>query len=129
MNAQRASFVQAVLEGVPLPATRKQLLEYAHAQDPSIVDDLRGLPDEEFDRLDAVGGALTMQPSAPKPPVHALPRPESGKPPGGDDYLTPFPSDTGKVRHDAPRTDPPMKAIEQASKTQKQQKQAQGSSS
>ena len=111
MNAQRASFVQAVLEGVPLPASRKQLLEYAHAQDPSIVDDLRGLPDEEFDRLDA------------------LPRPESGKPPGGDDYLTPFPSDTGKVQHDAPRTNPPMKAIEQASKTQKQQKQAQGSSS
>lgn len=126
MNAQRATFVQTVLEGVPLPATRNQLLEYARAQDPSIVGDLQELPDEEFDRLDAVGELLTMQPSAPKPPEHGLPVPESGKPPGGDDYLTPYPSDTGRVRHDAPRTNPPQKAIEKASQMQKQQKAEQG---
>jgi hypothetical protein len=126
VNAQRASYVQAVLEGVPLPATRSQLLEYARANDTSIVRDLQQLPDEEFDRLDAVGELLTMQPSAPKPPEHGLPRPESGKPPGGDDYLTPHPDDTGKVRHDAPRTNPPQKAIEQASETQKKQKAEQG---
>ncbi|HEY6961341.1 MAG TPA: DUF2795 domain-containing protein [Gaiellaceae bacterium] len=126
MNAQRATFVQTVLEGVPLPATRNQLLEYARAQDPSIVGDLQELPDEEFDRLDAVGELLTMQPSAPKPPEHGLPVPESGKPPGGDDYLTPYPSDTGRVRHDAPRANPPQKAIEKASQMQKQQKAEQG---
>ena len=126
MNAQRASEIQAVLEGVPLPAKKTQLLEYARAQAPSVVADLEGLPDGEFDRLDRVGQLLTMQPSAPKPPEHGLPRPESGKPPGGDDYLTPFPADTGRVRHDAPRDNPPAKAIEKASKLQKKQKAEQG---
>jgi hypothetical protein len=121
MDTQRAAEVQAVLEGVPLPATRQALLEYARANDPSVARDLEGLPDEEFDRLDAVGELLTRGAAAPKPPEHGLPRPESGKPPGGDDYLQPFPTDTGKVRHDAPRTNPPMKAIEQASKLQKEQ--------
>ena len=122
MNAQRASFVQAVLEGVPLPATRTQLLEYAYAQDPSVVRDLEQLPQEQFDRLDSVGELLTMQASAPEPADHGLPRPESGKPPGGDDYLTPHPSDTGEVHHDAPRTNPPQKAIDKAAKTVKRQK-------
>ena len=123
MNAQRATEIQAVLEGVALPATRAELLAYARAQDGDIVRDLEQLPDEEFDRLDAVGDLLTLRPSAPKPPEHGLPRPESGKPPGGDDYLTPHPTDTGKVHHDAPRTNPPQKAIEKASRTQKKQAQ------
>lgn len=122
MNAQRSAFVQAVLEGIPLPATRAQLVDYARAEDASIVPDLEGLPDAEFGRLDEVGELLTMRPSAPSPVSRAVPMPESGKPPGGDDYLTPFPQDTGKVRHDAPRDNPPTKAIEQASKTQKEQK-------
>jgi uncharacterized protein DUF2795 len=122
VDARRAARIQAVLEGIPLPATRAQLLSYAQGNDPAIVRDLEELPDEEFDRLDAVGELLTMQPSAPKPPEHGLPRPESGKPPGGDDYLTPFPKDTGLVRHDAPRSNPPQKTLEKASKTQKKQK-------
>lgn len=122
MNAQRASVIQATLEGVPLPAKKSQLLEYARHQDASIVGDLQGLPEQEFTHLDEVGQLLTMRPSAPKPPEHGLPKPESGKPPGGDDYLTPFPSDTGRVRHDAPRDNPPTKAIEKASKLQKKQK-------
>jgi hypothetical protein len=126
MDAQRATEIQTVLEGVTLPATRKDLLAYARENDAGIIRDLEQLPDGEYDRLDAVGELLTMQPSAPKPPEHGLPRPESGKPPGGDDYLTPFPSDTGFVDHDAPRTNPPQKAIEEASKTQKRQKAEQG---
>jgi hypothetical protein len=126
VNAQRAAEVQAVLEGIPLPATRAELIAYAREQDGDLVRDLEELPDQEYDRIDAVGELLTMQPSAPKPPEHGLPRPESGKPPGGDDYLRAFPSDTGKVRHDAPRTNPPQKAIEKASKTQKKQKAEQG---
>jgi len=125
VNAQRAAEIKAVLEGIPLPAKKSELLAYARTQDPGIVRDLEELPEQEFDRLDAVGELLTMQPSAPKPPEHGLPRPESGKPPGGDDYLTPFPSDTGRVHHDAPRSNPPQKAIEQASQTQKKQKAAQ----
>ena len=126
MNTQRACEIQAVLEGVPLPATRSRLLEYARAQAPSIVADLEGLPEIEFDRLDAVADLLTMRP-APARPEHRLPRPESGQPPGGPDYVTSFPSDTGKVRRDAPRDNPPQKAIQQASKAQKRQKAEQGS--
>ena len=125
MNAQRAARIQAVLEGVPLPATRSQLLEYAQAEDPEVVRDLEGLPDEQFDRLDAVGELLTLVPTVAQP-AQSVPRPESGKPPGGDDYLEPFPSDTGRVRHDAPRQNPPQKAIEQASQTQKRQQASQG---
>ena len=89
MNAQRAAEVQAVLEGIALPATRDDLIAYAREQDSDVVRDLEGLPEQEYDRIDEVGELLTMQPSAPKPPDHGLPRPESGKPPGGDDYLTP----------------------------------------
>lgn len=126
MNTQRASEIQAVLEGVPLPADRSRLVEYARAQDPSIAADLEGLPDVEFDRLDAVGELLTMRPSAPKP-EQRLPRPESGKPPGGPDYVKPSPSDTGQIRTDAPPDNPPQKAIQQASDTQKRQKAEQGS--
>ena len=122
MDAQRAAEIQAVLEGVPLPATRAKLLAYAREQDPGVLRDLEELPEQEYDRIDAVGELLTMQASAPKPPEHGPPRPESGKPPGGDDYLTPHPTDTGKVHHDAPRDNPPQKAIEKASKMQKKQK-------
>jgi Protein of unknown function (DUF2795) len=126
VNTQRTSEIQAVLEGVPLPASRKQLLDYARAQDTSIVADLEELPDEEFDRLDAIAELLTMRPPGPKP-EQELPRPESGKPPGGPDYLKPFPSDTGAVRRTAPPDNPPQKAIQQASTTQKRQKAEQGS--
>ena len=126
MNTQRTSEIQAVLEGVPLPASKKQLLDYARAQDGSIVTDLEGLPDQDFDRLDQVAELLTMRPSAPKP-EQDLPRPESGKPPGGPDYLKPFPSDTGAVRRTAPPDNPPQKAIQQASQTQKRQQAEQGS--
>ena len=121
MNTQRAAEIQVALEGVPLPASRDALIAYARGQDPSIVADLEGLPDEEFDRLDAVGELLMLVPTAPAE-APRLPRPESGRPPGGEDYLTPFPADTGRVRHDAPPGNPPQKAIERASKLQKAQK-------
>jgi hypothetical protein len=125
VNAQRAAEIQAVLEGIPLPATKQQLLDYAQASDPAVVADLRGLPDEEYRRLDRVGELLTLQPSVPRT-KERFPRPESGKPPGGADYLKPHPTDTGLVRHDAPRDNPPQKAIEHASELQKKQKAEQG---
>jgi hypothetical protein len=124
VNAQRAAEIQVVLEGVALPATKAQLLAYARANDASVVPDLQTLPDRDFRRLDDVGEFLTLVPAGPKP-GQRLPRPESGVPPGGDDYLTPSPSDTGKVRHTAPPANPPQQAIEKASKTQKRQKAAQ----
>jgi hypothetical protein len=127
MNTQRAAEVQAVLEGVALPATRDELVAYARAQTPDVSREIEALPDRRFERLDEVGELLTRAPSAPKTVAGDLPRPESGKPPGGSDYLTAHPSDTGLVRHDAPRDNPPQEAIAQASQLQKKQQSAQGS--
>ena len=125
MNTQRAAEIQAVLEGVPLPAKKSDLVEYAKAQDEGVARELEGLPDEEFDRLDAVGEVLMLVPTRPKEDGR-LPLPESGKPPGGADYLTPGPTDTGLVRHSAPRQNPPQQALEQATKLRKKQKAEQG---
>jgi hypothetical protein len=119
VDAQRANEIQVMLEGVPLPAKRADLIRYAQEHDPTLVTDLEGLPDEEFADLDAVGELLTMQPSAAKA-AEKLPKPESGKPPGGDAYLTPF-NESGAVRHDAPRTRPPQDVLEQQTSTQKRQ--------
>jgi hypothetical protein len=124
MNLQRVAEIQVVLEGVKLPATRDELVRYAEMYDPQAARELTSISDREYERLDDVGEAL-----APTQPAEAngykLPRPESGKPPGGDDYLRPFP-ESGRVRSDAPHDNPPEKAIEKAAKTQKKQKAAQG---
>ena len=72
MSTQRACEIQAVLEGVPLPARRSMMIEYARAADPSIVTELEALPDREFDRLDLVGELLTQ------PHVSRPTRPASG---------------------------------------------------
>jgi hypothetical protein len=119
MNLQRAAEIQVVLEGVKLPASRAQLVRYAATQDSGAAAELERIPDREYERLDDVGEEL-----APTQPVHVaedrLPRPESGEPPGGDDYLRPFP-ESGRVDPDAPPDNPPQKAIEKASKAQKKQ--------
>jgi hypothetical protein len=124
VDTQRATEIQAVLEGIPLPATRRSLVAYARAQDASIADDLARLPDQTYERLDLVGEVLlngTPEPEARSP----LPSAESGEPPGGSDYLTPSPSDTGAVRDDAPPSNPPQKTIQKQSKTQARQKKVQ----
>jgi hypothetical protein len=125
MNLQRAAEIQVVLEGVSLPATRAQLVDYAALYDDAAASELRSIADREYRRIDEVGEELVAT-QAVRPPSQRLPKPESGKPPGGDDYLRPFP-ESGAVRHDAPRTNPPQKAIEQQTKTQKRQQAAQGS--
>ena len=114
-----------MLEGVPLPAKRSDLIRYAQEHEPALVRELEALPDQEFEDLDAVGELLTMQPSAAKG-SERLPRPESGKPPGGDAYLTAF-NESGAVRHDAPRTRPPQDVLEQQAETQKRQQAKQDS--
>jgi hypothetical protein len=124
MNLQRVAEIQVVLEGVKLPATRDELVRYAETYDTEAARELASISNREYERLDDVGEEL-----APTQPARAStqkpPRPESGKPPGGDDYLRPFP-ESGKVRPDAPRDNPPQKAIEQAQETVKKQKAAQG---
>ena len=124
---QRAAEIQAVLEGIPLPAKKSALVSYMRQQDASFVRDLEALPDEEFRSIDDVGRLLTLVPTA-RQPAQDLPRAESGNPPGGDDYLEPFPGDTGKVRHTAPPSNPPQKAIEKATKKKKRQMAARGES-
>jgi hypothetical protein len=123
MNLQRAAEIQVVLEGVTLPATRQQLVHYAALQDTEAAVQLEGISDREYRCIDEVGEELVatqpLRVSAERPP-----RPESGEPPGGDDYLRPFP-ESGRVDPDAPPDNPPEKAIEKASQTQKKQQQEQ----
>jgi hypothetical protein len=124
MNSQRAAEIQVVLEGVPLPAKRDVLVEYAAREDSDAAAQLRTLPDKEYARIDEVGEALMQAPGPPTPP-QGLPVPESGKPPGGPNYIGERDTEAGRVRHDAPRTNPPQQAIEQQTKKQKRQKQVQ----
>lgn len=123
MHAQVAR-LQAVLEGVDLPASRDELIRYARQQDgEGLVTLLERLPEREYDRIDDVAETLApVQPQA----EHELPVPreESDLPPGGDDYVTAHPT-PGRVRHDAPPENPPQKALEQQTKTQNAQKERQ----
>ena len=121
MDSQRIAELQVVLEGITLPAHRRELIDYAARVDATFTPELERLPDREYDRIDAVAEALqAVQPvrSSDTP----LPKAESDAPPGGPDYVEPFPSDTGRVRHDAPPDNPPERAIERQSQTQKRQK-------
>jgi hypothetical protein len=120
-----AATLQALLEGVSLPASKQELIAYAREQDGGsrAVALLERLPEREYTRLDEVGEELVpVQPSSNE--AAKLPRAESGLPPGGDDYVRPHPS-SGEVRDDAPPANPPQKAIEQQTKTQKAQKERQ----
>ena len=116
--------LQVLLEGVSLPASKDELIRYAREQDDGrAVSLLERLPDREYRRLDDVGEALApVQPSSEQ--RTELPREESDLPPGGDHYLAADPN-PGEVRHDAPAGNPPKKAIEQQTKTQKEQKERQ----
>ncbi|MFL5953381.1 MAG: DUF2795 domain-containing protein [Gaiellaceae bacterium] len=99
MNSQRSAEIQVVLEGVKLPATRDQLVRYAALHDAEASAELARIPDREYDSIDEVGEALY-----PTEPLHReeerLPRPESGEPPGREDYVRPFP-ESGRVRSEA----------------------------
>ena len=112
--------MQVLLEGVPLPASKKELVEYARGQDARVAEMLGSLPDREYRSIDEVGERLaSVQPSWSRPDAE-LPRDESGQPPGGDAYLDPH-AVPGAVRPSAPPDNPPEKALEQQTKTQKQQ--------
>ena len=101
---QRAAMLQALLEGLPLPASRDELIDYAEQQEGghAFRAELEGLPDREYGALDEVGEALApVQPSWDAAQPHA-PEPESGLPPGGDAY-TDAAAEPGAVREHGPR--------------------------
>ena len=124
VDTQRAAEVQVLLEGVPLPAHKRELLAYARSQDGDAARHLESLPEREYRSLDEVGEALApVQPSRSQPDS-AVPHEESDKPPGGEAYLTPHP-EPGAVRHDAPPSNPPQKALEKQTQAQKEQQQRQ----
>ena len=113
-----------MLEGVRLPAKKRDLVEYARTQDESAVAELQRLPDREYSSLDEVGEALApVQPEWREPDAHE-PRDESGQPPGGDAYLDPH-AEPGAVRPSAPPSNPPQKTLEEQSKKQKEQQERQ----
>src|ERR671935_862255 len=104
--------LQVLLEGVPLPASKDELIRYAREQDGGrAVSLLERLPDRKYRRLDDVGEALApVQPSSEE--REPLPREESDVTPGGTDYTISRPN-PGKVRDDAPPGNAPQKVIEQ----------------
>ena len=116
----RVAEIEVVLEGVKLPATKDELIEYAAREDAAVAHALRALPDVEYGYLDKVGEMLLRtQPASPA--MQRPPKPESGSPPGGEDYTKPFPT-PGHVRPSIPPTHPPEQQLEQQAKTQKRQK-------
>jgi hypothetical protein len=120
VSTQIATLIQVVLEGVPLPATKAELVDYARSEDPDAARLLEALPDREYRSLDEVGEALApVQPPRSQPEA-AVPREESDLPPGGENYVKPHP-EPGAVRHDAPPSNPPQETLEKQSKAQNEQ--------
>jgi hypothetical protein len=103
VSIREAAQLQVLLEGVPLPAGKQELIEYAHDQDDHGVASLLGrLPEREYGSLDEVGEELVpVQPERSTPDQHG-PREESDLPPGGDAY-TKTSTETGRVREHGPR--------------------------
>lgn len=118
--------LQTLLEGVALPAQKSDLIRYARDQRDggTYASLLERLPDREYSTIDEVGEELApVQPRSAQKDAE-LPRDESGRPPGGDNYVMPNPT-PGAVRHDAPPDNPPQKALEQQTKTQNEQQERQ----
>jgi hypothetical protein len=120
VDTRLAAELQVLLEGVALPAHKRELVEYASSQDRAAARHLESLPDREYRSLDEVGEALAPVQPPRSQPVAAVPREESDAPPGGEDYVEPHP-EPGAVRDDAPPDNPPQKTLEQQSATQKEQ--------
>lgn len=122
MDTQRAAELQAVLEGVTLPASRQELVDYVRRQQGGerFRGDLEALPDREYRSIDEAGEELVhVQPARP-PERLTMPREESGAPPGGDAYVDPDP-EPGAVRPDWPEDHPPQKVLEEQSALLKKQ--------
>ena len=97
--SSRAAEIQVLLEGVPLPAGKAELLDYAGREDADAASLalLEALPEREYRTIDEVGEALDpVQPAETRPQPHE-PKPESGQPPGGEAYTDPS-AEPGAVR-------------------------------
>jgi len=124
VSAREAAEIQTVLEGIDLPTDKKKLVAYARTQDERAAAVLQALPEREYRSLDEVGEALSpVQPSPLQPPAQP-PREESDPPPGGEAYLDPY-GQPGAVRPSGPASNPPQKALDEQTKTQKQQQERQ----
>jgi Protein of unknown function (DUF2795) len=101
--SQATAELQALLEGVALPAPKRELLDYARAQNAplDLMLLLERLPERKYHSLDEVGEALDpVQPSWQHAPVQT-PREESDLPPGGEAY-TDASAEPGWVRERGP---------------------------
>ena len=86
----QAARIEALLRGVPLPAGKEELIEYAAGQQaaPDALGALMGLPERDYRSLDEVGEELArVQPARPRP-EHKVPEAESGSVPGGEAYTS-----------------------------------------
>ena len=86
---RQGAIVQVVLEGVALPARKRDLIAYARRQSPpgQILAVLEQIPDRVYALLDEVGETIAeTQPKIGPKPAHE-PKPESGEVPGGSAYL------------------------------------------
>lgn len=120
MDRGRVAEIEVVLEGIKLPASKDELIQYAAREDAAAAHELRALPDVEYVYLDQVGEMLRRTQPA-RPAVQKPPKPESGSPPGGEDYTKPFPT-PGHVRPSIPPSHPPQQQLEKQTSTQKRQK-------
>jgi hypothetical protein len=101
-RASRSATAQVVLEGVALPASRRQLLSHAARNgggDAGVMALLKDLPGREYATLDEVGEALAPVQPAFRSPSSRMPASESDAPPGGDAYVQPHP-EPGSIRED-----------------------------
>ena len=102
MSTRAVAELQVLLEGVPLPAKKEELLEYARRQENGGVASLLArLPEREYGSLDEVGEELLhIQPEWPQPDAKR-PREETDLPPGGSAY-TDASAEPGAVRERGP---------------------------
>jgi hypothetical protein len=98
MEPSDAAELRTLLTGVPLPAGKAELLEYAVGRraEPQLLSALQSLPQREYESLDEVAEELLhVQPVFVE--EQSSPHEESGAPPGGDAYTDRAP-DPGRVR-------------------------------
>jgi Protein of unknown function (DUF2795) len=68
MGEVDTSGIEALLEGMPLPARRDEIVDHAEVEgaDDDLLAALRALPDREYETADEVGE--TLRPIEPNPP-------------------------------------------------------------
>src|SRR3954447_151871 len=102
MGTREVAQLQVLLEGVSLPAEKRELIEYARSQEHGgLARLLEQLPDRKYGSIDEVGEELApVQPEWTSPDAER-PRAESDLPPGGDAY-TDASAEPGAVREHGP---------------------------